>query len=55
MASYEKQAVCVRRKNKSRKKKTEKSAPPETHHEIRSSPATSSRSKQHSTKTRPAR
>ena len=50
------EAGRVRSKEKQIKKiKTEKSAPPETHHEIRSSPATSSRSKQHSTKTRPAR
>ena len=48
------EAGRVRSKEKQiKKKKTEKSAPPETHHEIRSRPATSSRSKQHSTKTSP--
>ena len=35
---------------KKRTKKTQKSAPPKTHHEIHSSPATASNSRRHSTK-----
>ena len=42
------QAVCVRRKIKSKKKKiTEKSAPPKTHDETHSSPATACNSRRH--------
>ena len=47
VASYVQQAVCVRRKKKNPKKIAEKSAPPETHHEIHSSPATASNSRRH--------
>ena len=50
VASYVQQAVCVRRKKKNPKKIAEKSAPPETHHEIHSSPATASNSRRHARK-----
>ena len=45
------QTVCVRRRKKNReKKKNEKSTAPKTHHEIHSSPATASNSRQHARK-----
>ena len=44
------QARVRSKKNKIEKKITKKSAPPETHHEIHSSPATASNSKRHARK-----
>ena len=44
------QAVYVRKKKKTKKKNPEKSAPPKTHHEIRSRPATATNSRRHATK-----
>ena len=44
------QAVCVRRKEKSREKNTKKSAAPKKHHEIHSSPATATNSRRRTTK-----
>ena len=43
-------AVCVRRKKKSGEKSTKKFAPPKTHHESHSSPATATNSRQRATK-----
>ena len=51
MASYLQQAECVRRKKqKSEKKNTKKSAPSKTHHEIHTSPATATTWRRLSTK-----
>ena len=51
MASYLQQAECVRRKKqKSEKKNTKKSAPSKTHHEIHSRPATATNSRRRTAK-----
>ena len=44
------QAVCVRRKKKSTKKTRKNPVAPKTHHEIHSSPATTTTSRRHATK-----